>query len=48
MIPAPILATVMFGVFEFARVFDKQKLVLSGVRDAARYLARTAFVAALH
>src|SRR5437588_4895423 len=31
----------MFGAFEFSWYFHKQQLVLSGVRDAARYLART-------
>src|SRR5437588_13023866 len=31
----------MFGMFEFSWFFYKQQLVLSGVRDAARYLART-------
>jgi Flp pilus assembly protein TadG len=31
----------MFGAFEFSWFFYKQQLVVSGVRDAARYLART-------
>jgi Flp pilus assembly protein TadG len=38
----PFLVTLMFGLFEFSWYFHKQQLVESGVRDAARYLARTA------
>jgi Flp pilus assembly protein TadG len=38
----PFLATLIFGLFEFAWYFHKQQLVESGVRDAARYLARVA------
>src|SRR3954447_20592055 len=38
----PFLVTLMFGLFEFSWYFQKQQLVESGVRDAARYLARTA------
>lgn len=38
----PLLVTLMFGVFEFSWYFQKQQLVESGIRDAARYLARTA------
>src|SRR5206468_11888894 len=37
----PFLVTLMFGLFEFSWYFHKQQLVESGVRDAARYLART-------
>jgi Flp pilus assembly protein TadG len=38
----PFLVTLMFGLFEFSWYFHKQQLVEAGVRDAARYLARTA------
>jgi TadE-like protein len=38
----PMLVMLMFGLFEFSWYFHKQQLVESGVRDAARYLARTA------
>jgi len=38
----PFLVTLMFGLFEFSWYFHKQQLVESGVRDAARYLARVA------
>jgi Flp pilus assembly protein TadG len=38
----PFLVTLMFGLCEFSWYFHKQQLVESGVRDAARYLARTA------
>jgi len=38
----PVLVPLIFGVFEFSWAFHKQQLVESGVRDAARYLARTA------
>jgi Flp pilus assembly protein TadG len=41
----PFLVTLMFGVFEFSWYFHKQQLVESGVRDAARYLARVQDVA---
>src|SRR5262245_55171514 len=37
MIPMVVL---LGGVYEFAWVFHKQKLIEAGVRDAARYLAR--------
>lgn len=36
----PVLAVLFFGVFEFSWYFYNQQLVESGVRDAARYLAR--------
>jgi len=36
----PFLFTLMFGLFEFSWYFHKQQLVESGIRDAARYLAR--------
>lgn len=38
----PMLIALMFGLFEFSWYFHKQQLVESGVRDAARYLARVA------
>jgi Flp pilus assembly protein TadG len=38
----PVLIPLVFGALEFAWYFQKQQLVESGVRDAARYLARTA------
>ena len=38
----PLLLTLMLGLFEFSWYFHKQQLVESGVRDAARYLARVA------
>src|SRR6266446_7315894 len=38
----PFLVTLMFGLFEFSWYFHKQQLVESGVRDAARFLARVA------
>jgi Flp pilus assembly protein TadG len=38
----PVLLTLVAGVYEFSWYFYKQQLVETGVRDAARYLARTA------
>lgn len=38
----PFLVTLLFGLFEFSWYFHKQQLVETGVRDAARYLARVA------
>jgi len=37
----PVLIPLVFGALEFSWYFHKQQLVESGVRDAARYLART-------
>ena len=37
----PFLCVLFFGVFEFSYFFYEQHLVSTGVRDAARYLART-------
>lgn len=37
----PVLIPLVVGVFEFSWYFQKQQLVESGVRDAARYMART-------
>jgi len=39
-IVTPILCILCFGVYEFSNFFYKQHLVSTGVRDAARYLAR--------
>ena len=38
----PVLFALIFGVLEFSYYFYQQHLVSTGVRDAARYLARTA------
>jgi Flp pilus assembly protein TadG len=38
----PMIVPLVLGVLEFSWYFHKQQLVESGVRDAARYLARTA------
>lgn len=38
----PVLVPLLFGFMEFSWYFHKQQLVESGVRDAARYLARAA------
>ncbi|MGN6308095.1 MAG: TadE/TadG family type IV pilus assembly protein [Xanthobacteraceae bacterium] len=38
----PVILTLAAGVYEFSWYFYKQQLVETGVRDAARYLARTA------
>jgi Flp pilus assembly protein TadG len=37
----PMIIPLVLGVLEFSWYFHKQQLVESGVRDAARYLART-------
>jgi len=37
----PVLIPLIFGALEFAWYFQKRQLVESGVRDAARYLARS-------
>lgn len=37
----PFLALLLFGAFEFSKIFYDRHLVETGVRDAARYLART-------
>jgi Flp pilus assembly protein TadG len=37
----PVLIPLVFGALEFAFYFHKQQLVESGVRDAARYMARS-------
>jgi Flp pilus assembly protein TadG len=38
----PVILTLAAGIYEFSWYFYKQQLVETGVRDAARYLARTA------
>jgi Flp pilus assembly protein TadG len=38
----PILCILVFGVFEFSWLFYQRHLISTGIRDAARYLARTA------
>jgi Flp pilus assembly protein TadG len=40
----PVLIVLFFGVFEFSWYFCNQQLVEIGVRDAARYMARGAYV----
>src|SRR5262249_29090227 len=37
----PVLCALVFGVFEFSSLFYQQHLISTGIRDAARYLART-------
>src|SRR5688572_25932037 len=37
----PVLFTLVFGTLEFSHFFHQQHLVSTGLRDAARYLART-------
>ena len=36
----PVLMTLLLGVYEFSFYFYQQQLITTGVRDAARYLAR--------
>ena len=36
----PLLLSLFFGVFEFSWFFYNQQLVVSGLRDAARYMTR--------
>ena len=40
-IVVPFLFTLVLGTLEFSYFFYQQHLVSTGVRDAARYLART-------
>jgi len=37
----PLLFTLLFGVYDFSWLFFQQHLISTGVRDAARYLARS-------
>ena len=41
-IVTPVIFALLFGVYEFSWYFYRQHLVSTGLRDAARYLARTA------
>src|SRR5262245_61795636 len=38
----PVLLTLCLGVFEFSWLFHHQQLVSAGIRDAARYAAKSA------
>ena len=38
----PFLCTLLFGVFEFSWLFYQQHMISTGIRDAARYIARNA------
>jgi Flp pilus assembly protein TadG len=38
----PVMLILFLGVFEFSWVYNQQQLVEIGIRDAARYLSRTA------
>jgi Flp pilus assembly protein TadG len=38
----PVLCILLLGVFEFSWLFYQQHLISTGIRDAARYIARTA------
>jgi TadE-like protein len=40
-IVVPVLCILLFGVYEFSWFFYQQHLVSTGLRDAARYLARS-------
>lgn len=37
----PVLIALIFGVFEFSWLICQQHMIVSGVRDAARYIARS-------
>lgn len=37
----PVLCVLMFGIYEFSWLFYQQHLISIGLRDAARYLARS-------
>src|SRR2546428_3890360 len=41
-IVVPVLFALVFGVFEFSWLFYQQHLISTGIRDAARYIARSA------
>ena len=41
-ISLPVLFILVFGVFEFSWVICQQHLILTGISDAARYIARSA------
>src|SRR5438067_9239262 len=38
-IVTPVLLALFLGVYEFSWYFNRQQLVVAGIRDAARYLA---------
>ena len=38
----PVLFILVFGVFEFSWAICQQHLILTGISDAARYIARSA------
>lgn len=40
-IVVPVLFIMMFGIYEFSWLFYQQHLISTGLRDAARYLARS-------
>ena len=42
----PVLFILFFGVFEFSWLFYEQHQVSTGIRDAARYIARSAWLPA--
>jgi Flp pilus assembly protein TadG len=37
----PVLCALMFGIYKFSWLFYQQHLISTGLRDAARYLARS-------
>src|SRR5712692_3238476 len=37
----PVLLTLVLGVLEFSWLFYQQHLISTGIRDAARYIARS-------
>jgi Flp pilus assembly protein TadG len=37
----PVLFALMFGIYEFSWLFYQQHMISTGLRDAARYLARS-------
>lgn len=41
---APVLLTLLYGIYEFAFLFYQQQLMSVGVRDAARFLSRYNYV----
>jgi hypothetical protein len=38
----PVLLVLMFGIYEFSWIFYQRHLISTGLRDASRYLARSA------
>lgn len=40
----PVLLVLLFGIFEFSWFFYQQHLISTGLRDGARYLARSATI----